>query len=133
MHSARKKNFTGNNSPKIKQYQTCGRIRPYYQRVASLMGFDFRNLWLTVINYFRIYSLALYGRNGKGVMMIKKAEADRELDTYETARFLKKERSTLATWRSTKQYNLKWLKRHGRIYYKLSELMKFKEDQTKHF
>ena len=65
--------------------------------------------------------------------MPQRVNEDRELDTYEASSFLEVERSTLATWRSTRQYNLRWIKRHGRIYYRLSDLMKFREDQTKHF
>lgn len=65
--------------------------------------------------------------------MTQKYKDDDELNTWEASDVAGLERSTMATYRSTGKYNLHYLKKRGKVYYKYSDLMKFKEDETKYF
>ena len=57
-------------------------------------------------------------------------EADRLLTPDEAAEFLGVTESTLATWRSTRRYNLPWVRVGRRIRYRLGDLTVWIEDRT---
>jgi len=56
--------------------------------------------------------------------------ADRLLSVQETAELLGVEVTTLATWRSTRRYSLRWVKVGRSVKYRLSDVMVWIESRT---
>lgn len=53
------------------------------------------------------------------------------LNRKEAAKYLGLSPGTLAVWKSTKRYRLKSIKVGGTVRYRLSDLQKFLDDQTR--
>lgn len=63
-------------------------------------------------------------------MSVTLSDPDKLLSSEETAEFLGTTVGTLATWRSTKRYDLRWVKIGRKVRYRMSDVIQWIESRT---